>query len=151
MKTVLALALITILLLTACSGEKGMEAREVWVRSAQQGENGAAYFILHNYSGAADALLSAECTCAKAVEIHQSMESSGGVMQMAPLESVPLEANAEVRFEPGGLHLMLVNLQQDLKPGDEVIIILHFKHHPDLKITAPVQEESGQSQNQHSH
>ena len=43
-------------------------------------------------------------------------------------------------FEPGGLHVMLVGLKQDLKTGDEIEITLHFKNYQDLPVRVPVQD-----------
>jgi copper(I)-binding protein len=150
-KILVFLVLLVFLWLSACSGEqKGMEAHEPWARSAAQGENSAVYLVLHNHSSTADELLSAECDCASATEIHQSMEDGSGMMQMSPMESVSLAAHSEVNFEPGGLHIMLVGLRQDLKVGAQIIVVLHFKNHPDLKVTVPVQEGPGM-QGEHSH
>ncbi|MGC8855601.1 MAG: copper chaperone PCu(A)C [Anaerolineae bacterium] len=143
-------ALLAFLFLSACDGGKDIEVHEPWTRSAAQGENSAVYFVLHNHSSAADELLSAECDCASATEIHQSMEDNSGMMQMLPLESVPLAAHSEVKFEPGGLHIMLVSVRQDLKVGDQITLTLHFKNHPDLKVTVSVQEGPGM-RDEHSH
>ena len=61
-------------------------------------------------------------------------------MEMHQLQSVPLQAGEEVTFEPGGLHIMLIDLKQDLKTGSEFEITLQFKDHPDLNVTVPVQD-----------
>jgi hypothetical protein len=140
MRKFFAFLAILVFSLSACGGEKGLEVHDPWVRAAAQGENSAVYFVLHNHSNTADELLSAECDCAQNTEIHMSMEDSNGMMQMSPVESVALAAHSEVNFEPGGLHIMLIALQHDLKVGDQVTIVLHFKNHPDLKVTVPVQE-----------
>jgi len=65
---------------------------------------------------------------------------NGDVMEMHQLDSVPMEAFAEVKFEPGSLHLMLVNLQKDLKVGDQIEVTLHFKNYEDIKMMVPVRD-----------
>ena len=44
-----------------------------------------------------------------------SMAIVGGIMQMRELLSVDVPAKGRVRFEPGGLHVMLVDLLRPLK------------------------------------
>lgn len=61
-------------------------------------------------------------------------------MQMRPLQSVPIGGKESIEFGPGGYHVMLVGLKQDLNAGDEIEITLHFKNQEDLLVTVPVQE-----------
>lgn len=71
--------------------------------------------------------------------MHEST-MSGDVMEMHQLQSVPLNAGEDVIFEPGGLHIMLIGLKQDLKPGEEFEITLQFKNSEDLKVSVTVQD-----------
>src|SRR5690349_3057570 len=119
MKRIVIVIFTMALFLSAC-GSTEMEVHEPWARSALQGENGVVYMILHNHSDMDDALLSASSDVAEAVEIHESSMTDDGVMQMAPVETVSLAAGQEIEFEPGGLHIMLVNLKQDLHAGDVI-------------------------------
>jgi len=138
-KRILILVLAISLLLSACGAEKGMEVHEVWMRPAAQGENGAVYFVIHNHSSEADEITSVSTDIAQAVEIHEST-MNGDVMEMHQLESLPLEAYAEIKFAPGGLHLMLVNLKKDVNVGDEIEITLHFRDLEDIKVMVPVRD-----------
>ena len=45
----------------------------------------------------------------------------------APTPALELEAGKPVKLEPGGLHLMLINLKKPLKEGDKVQFVLNFK------------------------
>ena len=127
------------LFLSACSGEKGIEVHEVWMRPAAQGENGAVYFVIHNHSSEEDELIGISSDIAEAVEMHES-KMNGDVMEMNQVESVPLEAYAEIKFEPGGLHIMLVNLKKHVEVGDEIEVTLHFKNFEDIRVMAPVRD-----------
>jgi len=139
MKRVLILVLATVFLMGGCASEDGMDVQEPWARSAQQENNGAVYFILSNRSGQSDELTGVSSAVAEAVEMHEST-LNGDMMQMHKLESVPLPANAEVTFAPGGLHIMLIGLKKDLKVGEEFEITLHFKNHADILIQVPVSD-----------
>lgn len=131
--------LALILWLSACSPESGMDVREAWARPARQGENGAVYFVIENHSSETQEMIAAVSEVADAVEIHES-QMSGDVMQMHRLESVSLGPGAEVMFEPGGLHVMLIGLKEELKTGDEIEVTLQFRNFDDLTVQVPVQE-----------
>jgi periplasmic copper chaperone A len=133
---------IGVLLLSACGAEKGIEVHEAWIRPAAKGSNGAVYFLIHNHSSQADELIGVSAEIAAAAELHES-KMSGDIMQMNKLESIPLEANTEIEFAPGGYHVMLVGLKSDLKQGDEIGIVLHFRNYEDIQVMVPVRESSG--------
>jgi copper(I)-binding protein len=140
MKKIFWLIPMGALLLTACGAEKGIEIHDAWMRSARQGENGAAYFVIHNHSSQADELTGVASDLAVA-EMHES-RMNGDIMLMNQVESVLLEPYAEIEFAPGGRHVMLVGLKQDMKVGDEIDLTLHFKNYQDLTITVAVSESA---------
>jgi hypothetical protein len=139
MKPFIALILPGILLLAACGPETGIETHSAWMRPAARGGNGAVYFVIHNHSSRADELIGVSSDAAAAAELHES-SMSGDVMQMNRVETVPLEAYAEIEFMPGGLHVMLIGLRNDLAIGDEIEIILHFRNREDMTLKVPVRE-----------
>jgi periplasmic copper chaperone A len=138
-KRILISGFVMISLLGGCASAatEGVEVREAWARPAAQGGNGAAYFVIR--SSEADEIVGVSSEVANAVEMHESI-MSGDVMEMHHLESIPLEAGGEVRFEPGGLHIMLIGLKQDLKSGDEIEITLHFMNYEDLTVKVTVRD-----------
>ena len=138
MKRTVEVIIIAVLLLTACSPKEGMEVRDAWARAAAQGENGAVYFVIHNYSAADDFLVGASADVAETVEIHET-SMAGDVMEMHMLPTVLLAAGEDVEFSTGGLHVMLFNLQRELKIGESIEITLHFQNSADLPLTVLVQ------------
>jgi len=141
MKRILALLLTGIFLLNACASEKGIEVHNAWARPAAEGDNGAVYFELHNHSSTPDELVSATTDIAETVEFHES-KMDGDVMQMKMLSSIPLEAFADVDFAPGELHLMLVNLKQELRTDDTFEVVLHFKNYEDITVKVSVRDSA---------
>lgn len=139
MKRIFLFGLGMLFLISACGADRGIEVREAWARPAVQGENSAIYFVIRNQARAADELTSVTSDIADAVEMHES-RMEGDVMQMHQLESVPLPADAETLFKPGGLHIMLIGLKKDIKIGDEIEITLHFENSEDMTLLVPVQE-----------
>lgn len=137
MRRILSFGLAVIMLLGACTAEEGMEVREAWARSAQEGDNGAVYLVIQNNARQADELVGISSDIAESIEVHESA-MSGDVMQMHPLHSVALAPGAEVQFEPGGLHIMLVDLKRDLTSGEQFEITLQFKNHEDINVTVSI-------------
>ncbi|HSG44385.1 MAG TPA: copper chaperone PCu(A)C [Anaerolineales bacterium] len=139
MKRIVLLMLSAVLILSACGAPEGIEVSGVWARMGDTGANSAVYFVIQNHNAEADNLVGASSNIADATEVHES-KMEGDVMMMNHLESVTLEPSAKVEFMPGGLHIMLIGLKQDLNPGDEVEVILHFENSPDLLVKAAVQD-----------
>ena len=61
-------------------------------------------------------------------------------MQMRPVESLSLAAGEAVLFEPGGFHVMLIDLQQDLVEGQTFTITLHFAEAGDVEVEVVVEQ-----------
>jgi copper(I)-binding protein len=138
------LAILFLLSGCAAPAKEGIEVRDAWARPAAQGENGAVYFVIR--SSEPDEITGISSDVAEAAEMHESM-MNGDVMEMHQLQSVPLGAGKQVTFEPGGLHIMLIDLKQDLKTGDEIEITLQFKNHEDLNVNVPVRDTPASREN----
>ncbi len=126
--------------LVACSSANNqiLRVNDIWARPALADGNSAVYFVIENGTAQADTLLSASSDVANAVELHMTkMEDSN--MQMMPQSEVPVPSG-ETRFEPGGLHVMLIGLKQDLKPGDSFIVVLDFATAGEMPLEVTVRE-----------
>ncbi|GAB4458060.1 MAG: copper chaperone PCu(A)C [Anaerolineales bacterium] len=140
MKRYFVLVIAFLLTLSACSSSTGdIEVHSPWVRPTAKGENAAVYLTLHNHSATADELIGASSNVADMVEIHESMMEND-VMQMHMIDSVPLAADQEVIFEPGGLHIMLIGVKQDLVLGEHIGVVLHFKNHDDIVVEVHIED-----------
>ena len=139
MKIRIVILLAAAFLLNACSPTTGIEVSSTWARPALQEGNGAVYFLLQNHSAAGDELTGISSDIARAAEIHES-KMEGDVMQMQQVSSVPIGGKESVVFEPGGYHVMLIGLKQELKAGDEIQVTLQFKNHEAIQVAVPVQE-----------
>jgi copper(I)-binding protein len=101
------------------------------------GLTSAAYMTLENHSDQTERLISVTSDAAAVVEIHEtSMEND--VMQMHPVDGVDIPANGSAELKPGGLHIMLMDVQRDLQPEDIVTLTLTFESGLELIIEAPV-------------
>ncbi len=148
------------LILGACNVARAtIQVSDAWARPAAQGNNGAVYFFIENGTASDLSILSASSRAAGAVEIHESSMMSAdeldgmieggaysedtesqGVMQMIPLDALDLPSGQSLLFEPGGLHVMLIDLAQELRPGDKLLLTLSFDNADDYEIEVLVDE-----------
>ena len=68
-------------------------------------------------------LVEAKSPVAKIVEIHE-MKMVGDVMKMQAVPGVELPAGQTVELKPGGYHIMMMELKQQMKEGDSVPLTL---------------------------
>ncbi len=122
----------------ACVGPRDLAVRDAWARPALAGDNSAVYFVIVN-PREADTLVGAQTDSAASAMIHQTV-LEGDVVRMVMRESVEVPASGKAVFEPGGLHIMLVDLQQDLSPGDQLPLTLTFAAAGEIKLLVPVGE-----------
>ena len=137
-----------LILLSACSGPGDIEVHQAWVRPTTRGDNAAVYLSIHNHSSVDDELIGASATAADVVEIHEN-KMDNDVMTMGMLSSVPVAADEEIIFAPGGLHFMLVNIKEDFLLGDHIGLILHFRDHEDIVVEVHIENEIPQEDHDH--
>ena len=117
-----------------------LSVREAWVAEALPGQSmTAAYMIIANEGDVDEELLSVDSEIAENVELH-SMEQQGEMMRMRRVDSIVIGAGDEVALEPGGLHIMLIGLTQEIKAGDTVEFKLTFESEENLTVSAPVKK-----------
>lgn len=70
------------------------------------------------------------------------MESMGDVMQMVEVGRIELAAGDTVSLEPGGLHLMLLDLPEPLAEGSTFDVTLDFENGEDQVVTVEVRDSA---------
>ncbi len=137
--------------MTACSGGSD-ELRVSDVRvGAPAGPNAAVYFTAR---GAAedDALISASTDVAARVEIHETITSDSGTMSMQSVARLDLPAGGQLVLEPGGYHLMLVQVDK-LEVGDTISVTLTWEVAGEMTVEAEVVDPSdtmGEEESEHT-
>ncbi len=59
-------------------------------------------------------------------------------MKMRKIDQIVIPAQSQVTLKPGGLHIMLFDLQQNFTEGSSIDLMLHFKNGENMEIHAPV-------------
>jgi copper(I)-binding protein len=96
-----------------------------------------AYMELRNHDSVARTLTGANTPLAGVTEIHE-MKTQDGMMSMSRVDSVAIPAGATLSLQPGGFHLMLIDLTRDLRTGDVVPMTLQFDNGSTLTLELPV-------------
>jgi len=146
-------------LLSACSSEKAPEAaRETagapaaevdakpgiavsearLVLPAVPGRPAAVYFTLANKGDKPATLAGVHVEGAAKAEMHQT---TGG--QMAPVDKVDLAPGTEVKFAPGGMHVMAFELADTLKAGGKAEMTLTFADGDKASVPLSVEPAGG--------
>lgn len=100
----------------------------------------AAFMTIENTGEDDERLIGASVApeIAAMVEIHETITTDEDVMQMQPVSGIDIPAGESVTLAPRGLHIMLMNLGQDLDEGETVEITLEFESGTTLAVKAEV-------------
>lgn len=114
------------LIVLAALGAFGVQAqttvKDPWVRGTVAGQKATGLFGQIT-STAGGKLVSASSPVAGVVEVHE-MAMDGNVMKMRAVTALELPAGKAVDLKPGGYHVMLLDLKQELKAGQTVPVTL---------------------------
>ncbi|CAG0929279.1 MAG: hypothetical protein EFKGCFLK_00745 [Rhodocyclaceae bacterium] len=148
-------AIITALGLAAISVSAlaDVTVKDAWVRGTTPAQKATGAFMELNSSDAAT-LVSAASPVAGVVEIH-TMKMEDGVMKMRAIPKLDLPAGKAVKLAPGGNHVMLMDLKQQLKKGEVVPITLKVegkdKKAQTIEIKAEVRDLAQPATMDHGH
>lgn len=119
---------------------------EGYIRQMPPGQNiTAAFMTLKNLTPNLCRLVGASSDIAKKTEIHNHFKNKD-VMSMRPVKSINIPAGEIVSLKPGGYHLMMFGLNQELKENQYHQITLNFTGCSNISFNAPVR-----SVRQHHH
>ena len=128
---------VAMLLVAPAAHAQTVAVAQPWARAtAPHAETGAVYATLT--AGAADRLTGATTPVADKVEVHLSMMHDGMMHMHELADGLGLEPGKAVALAPGGLHLMLIGLKQQLMPGATFPMTLIFANEPPVTVTVQV-------------
>lgn len=120
-----------------------------WVPASSR--NSAAYFNIENPSLANDVLVGASTPRARAAEIHKTVEV-GLAKSMQRVDGVLVGGATRLELNPGGYHIMLIDLNAPLQEGEKIPLTLEFKRSGKIDVSFPVMMMyGGGDQNEHQH
>lgn len=114
----------------------GLSASDgVLVLPAVKGNPAAAYLSLANNSDQAVTVAGASVDAGNSAEIHETRDG-----KMASVDHVELEPGTTVKFERGGLHIMVFGLRPEVAAGNTAEVTLTFSDGD--KISVPLKVEA---------
>jgi hypothetical protein len=151
----IALILASALILAGCSAKPAVETADMWVKSSEMSMAGgmtAVYGTLTNTTGSDITLTGAATEVAGLVEIHE-VAMVDGEMKMQELDGgLVIPAGQSVILEPGGNHIMLMELSAAIEAGQEISVTLNFDGADSLTLTGIVAKPSeGGDEEYHQH
>lgn len=157
--TRLAVLAIAPFALAACGGDDPITIEGQWARtSPAMASMGAAYMSISASEGDQLVGVSVPASVAARAEIHEmvpadmdhSMDDSiddetamdMGAMVMQQIMALDLPAGQTVSLEPGGYHVMLIDLAEPLVEGESFEVTLDFAEAEDLTVEVVVRTEA---------
>lgn len=118
----------------------GVSVTDAWARpTIGEGRTTAAYMTITNGGNEDDALQSAHSPKAEAVELHKTTMTADGVAQMREVKNgLPIAAGGTIKLAPGGIHLMVMGLDEALAEGGELPLTLEFAKSSPMNVMVPV-------------
>lgn len=116
--------MIAALLLAAAlpAAAANVQVTDAWARATMPGQKvSAAYMTIRSDADAK--LVGVSSAAVPRVELHE-MRMDGEVMRMREVGTLPLPAGKPVKLEPGGYHIMLMNLDRPIAAGEAVPVTL---------------------------
>jgi copper(I)-binding protein len=127
--------------------------KDAWVRGTVAEQKASGAFMKITSAGGGK-LLSVSSPVAGVVEVHE-MAMEGTTMRMRAVASLELPAGQLVELKPGGYHVMLMDLKQQLKAGDSVPLNLVIEgkggKRETVEVKAPVRALGADAQDVKKH
>lgn len=126
------------MLVTAGQAISSIESDDLWLRESVPGaENGAGFGTLKNATTSDISIVDASSEVSDTVEIHRHVHQHGQ-MAMERMDALLIPAGESVELRPGGYHLMLMQLQEPLKPDDSFQVTLYLDNGEEVQFAVPV-------------
>ena len=132
-----ALMLLSLLSLPVLAG---VQVADPYVRVLPPGSPNTAAFMQLTNDGSADlAVVAVETSIAARAELH-THQLVDGVAQMRQVDQIALPAGQTISLQPGGLHIMLLDLKAPLKADEPVALTLVLSDGSRQPVTAIARE-----------
>ncbi len=147
-----ALALAGLLLTPLAHAKSDIMVHDAYARATPPSAvNSAVFTTLMNHSDKDRAIVSATTPAAGKVELHDVIVD-GDVMKMRQVQQITIPANGEAVLKPGSLHIMLFDLKNGLKEGEQIEMTLTFANGETQTFEAPIKKVmSGMKKMNHDH
>lgn len=104
-----------------------VEIKDIYSRSSIAGvPNSAVFMSIKNKQDKAIKLTGASTQASQKAELHTHIKENE-MMKMVKVEDFEIAPNETLELKPGGNHIMLLGLKNELKAGDKIDLKLEFE------------------------
>jgi copper(I)-binding protein len=108
----------------SCANAAPVDVQNPWVHSTVPGQKSSAAFMTISAQTGVK-LVSVSTPVASFSAVHE-MHMEGDIMKMNEVDALDIPSGKSVSLAPGGLHIMLMDLKDQMKVGGSVPIDLTF-------------------------
>ncbi|MEU7586879.1 copper chaperone PCu(A)C [Micromonospora sp. NPDC049230] len=115
--------------------------RDPWVKAADKGMTAAFGTLVNN--GDSDVTVTSATTSVSSMELHEMAMQDGKMVMRQKQGGIVVKARGTHALEPGGDHLMLMDLTKPVQAGDELTVTLTFADGRTQQFTAVAKPFTG--------
>lgn len=124
------------------SSTSAVTMTDPWVKAVDSGMT-AAFGTLSNTSGGPVVLVSATTSASPEVQLHEMAMKDGEMVMQEKANGIPIPAAGVAILEPGGDHIMLMDVAAPILPGDVVTLTLTFSDGSTTQVAAVAKDFTG--------
>lgn len=110
-----------------------------WTRATTpENRTAAVYFTISNIGKAQIDLIGVRTDRASIETLHQTTIDLNGIARMSAKPEQRIKPGSTIAFEPGGLHVMLIDVEKPLIEGEILPLRLEFYDGDDLTVDVPI-------------
>ena len=111
-----------------------LEVLNVYVKeNPPHSKNTAMFMDIKNNTKNDITLLKAETNLSDIAELHNNINEDGK-MRMFQVPNITIKANSTTSLKPGGLHVMVFDLKQNITKDTKAELILYFDNNKSIEI-----------------
>jgi copper(I)-binding protein len=142
-KTLVVVVALTLLAAACGDDDASPDVNDAWARASAMVQNaGALYMTIEG--GSDDAVVtgvSVPTDVAAMAMLHETAMDDDGAMSMSMVPQIEVPAGETVSLEPGGFHVMMMDLAAPLEVGQTFDVTVMFGDGTEVAVTAEVRDE----------
>lgn len=121
------------------SADADVIVERAWTRATDADNRSAAiYFTLRNIGQATVDLIGVRTDRASIETLHKTTINTKGVVRMSAAPELRVAPGETLKLEPGGMHVMLIDVETPLVEGDTLPLRLKFYDGDDITVDVPI-------------
>lgn len=137
----------------AATTKSSVTVEDPWVRATTGTKDpsmSAAFMVLDNDGDQEVTVTGASSPVTDMVELHEMALVDGQSVMQEVQGGITLAPGRGQLLQPGGMHVMLMGLNEELAPGDEVDLTLELSDGSSIQVSAPVKEFTEETEHYHA-